>query len=191
MRELILASTSPWRRALLAEVGLAVRCEAPGVDEASDEADPEALARELAVRKARAVAARFPDAWVIGADQVAFDLEDRAPFGKPRDPADHLARLRGMVGRTHGLVTGLALTGPGFEDVIAEETRMVVRADLADDELAAYVATGEGSGCAGGYAAERRGAFLFARVDGDFFNVVGMPVLRLFELFRHRGWRFR
>jgi septum formation protein len=191
MPALRLASTSPSRRRLLEAAGLSFTAESPGVGEESAEADPVRLARELALRKAGAVSARSPSDWVIGADQVASDLAERRPFGKPRDPEDHLRMLRAMVGRRHALVTGLALVGPGFADVVVEETVMTVRADLEDAELAAYVATGEGSGCAAGYAAEGKGAFLFERIDGDFTNVLGLPVLRLFELLRARGWRFR
>jgi septum formation protein len=190
MPELRLASTSPSRRRLLESAGLGFVAESPGVGEDSAETDPARLARELALRKAGAVSARSPGDWVIGADQVAYDLADRRPFGKPRDPEDHLRMLRGMVGRRHALVTGLALVGPGFADVVTDETVMTVRGDLEEDELAAYVATGEGSGCAAGYAAEGRGAFLFERIDGDFTNVLGLPVPRLFDLLRARGWRF-
>jgi septum formation protein len=98
--------------------------------------------------------------------------------------------LRSMVGRRHALVTAVALVGPGFADTVTEETVLSVRADLDDAELEAYVATGEGSGCAGGYAAEGRGAFLFERIEGDFFNVLGLPLLRVIGLLRARGWRF-
>lgn len=191
MSELRLASTSLSRRRLLESAGIRVHAESPGVGEESTETDPVRLVRELALRKARAVCARSPEDWVIGADQMAFDLDDRVPFGKPRDTADHLRMLRGMVGRRHALVTAVALVGPGFADTITEQTVMTVRADLEDAELEAYVATGEGSSCAAGYAAEGRGAFLFERIDGDFFNVLGLPLLRLIELLRARGWRFR
>lgn len=188
---LVLASTSPWRRRILEEAGLPVRCEASGVDEAEvRSADPVALVRELARRKAEAVAARRPQAWVLGADQVAFDPETGDIWGKPPDPEEHLRRLAAMRGRRHALVTGYALITPDGATVRHERTDLRVRADLTDDELAAYVATGEGSGCAGGYAAEGRGAFLFEAVDGDWFNVLGLPLFRVFDLLRERGWRF-
>lgn len=188
MTDLVLASTSPWRLKMLVDAGLLVRGVAPGVDERSDEPDPVRRAEALALRKARAVAAREPGAWVIGADQVVFDGVEI--FGKPADDADHLARLRGMRGRAHALITGVALLTPGGERLLHERTAMHVRADLTEDELRAYVACGEGSGCAGGYAAEARGAFLFERVEGDFFNVIGLPLLRVFGALRELGWRF-
>ena len=193
MPELILASTSPFRMRMLRDAGLAVRAVAPGVDEdPRGESDPVALVRALALRKARAVWSRFPEAWVLGADQVAYDpTAGRAPIGKPTDPADHLGQLTAMRGRSQVLVTGFALLGPGIEQVDFEETVMHVRADLTNAELEAYVATGEGSNCAGGYAAEGRGSFLFSRIDGDFFNVLGLPLLRVFTLLRSHGWEFR
>lgn len=192
MPELILASTSPWRRRMLEAAGIEIRGEAPGVDESLvTEDDPIALARELAVRKARAVARRFPEAWVIGADQVAAALDgDRSPFGKPTDPADHLARLRSMRGGRHVLVTGYAILGPGVAHVGHCETVMHVRADLEDRELEAYVASGEGAGCAGGYAAEGQGGFLFSRIEGDWFNVLGLPLLEVLTVLRAHGWRY-
>lgn len=192
MTELILASTSPYRRRMLIDAGIAVRCEAPGVDErAVRAASPEALARELARRKAAAVAARFPGQWVLGADQVVIDPDrpDEA-IGKPSDPEDHLRRLRAVVGREQVLVTAFVLTGPGLEIADAVSTRLRFRRDLEDDELRAYVATGEGAGCAGGYAVEGRGAFLVEQIDGDLFNVIGLPLLRVMTALRTAGWRF-
>ncbi len=192
MQELILASTSPYRLRMLRDAGLVVRAEAPGVDEEPrGVTDPVALARALAVRKARAVAARSPDAWVLGADQVGYDpAAGREPIGKPVDAEDHLARLVSMRGRSHVLVTGFAVLGPGVEHVDHVETVMHVRPDLEDAELAAYAATGEGSGCACGYAAEGRGAFLFSKIEGDFFNVLGLPLLTVLDVLRSHGWRF-
>ena len=191
MRELILASTSPYRRRMLVDAGIAVRTESPGIDERSvSGTDPVELARELARRKAQAVAARHPGEWIIGADQVGHDPDRPGePFGKPADPEDHIRRLREMVGRRHELVTGFAIIGPGVEVVGHETTVMHVRADLDDDELRAYVATGEGAGCAGGYAVEGRGVFLFERIDGDWFNVIGLPLLRVMDVLRSHGWR--
>jgi septum formation protein len=191
MPELILASTSPWRQRMLRDAGIHARAEPSGVDESAVDADsPESLVRELAVRKARAVHRRFADALVIGADQVSFDPDVGVPWGKPPDAEQHLARLRSMRGRTHVLVTGWAILGPSVQHVAHTETRMTMRADLTDAELEAYVATGEGSGCAGGYAAEGHGAFLFSRVEGDWFNVLGLPLFEVLGVLRDHGWRY-
>lgn len=188
MPVLVLASTSPFRRQILEGAGLLVRAVAPGVDEVLDvDGGPEVNARRLALAKARAVAVHT-GGWVLGADQVVWD--GREVFGKPSDPADHLERLRALRGRHHDLVTGWALLGPGVEAVGLERTRLWVRAELTDAELAAYVATGEGSGCAGGYAAEGHGAWLFERIEGDWFNVLGLPLFAVLGALRRHGWRY-
>lgn len=189
MAELVLASTSRWRKQLLEAAGIPVRCASPGVDErAFHHADAHRLAAMLARAKADAVARREPDAWVIGADQVVTD--GHSAWGKPTDVADHRARLRAMRGHRHQLVTGWCLMGPGFADEGVEVTTMHARADISDDEIDTYVATAEGSGCAGGYAADGHGIFLFERIDGDWSNVIGLPIMRLQSALRARGWRY-
>lgn len=193
MPQLILASTSPWRRQILCSAGLDVSCVPPLVDETEvDLDDPIALVRELARRKALAVAGRHPEAWVIGADQVVFDPEQpQRIWGKPPHPEEHLRRLLAMRGRWHALVTGVVIWTPREElAVVHEQTRLLVRSDLEDVELSRYVDTGEGSGCAGGYAAEGLGGFLFERIEGDWFNVLGLPLFRVLDVLRARGWRF-
>lgn len=183
---LILASESPWRRELLERAGVPCEGRAHTVDEyALVEADPVVRARELALAKARSLA-DATDSWVLGADQVCH--LDGHIFHKPVDADDHLDQLRALRGRTHELVTGVALVGPGVEEVFDERTRITLR-ELGDDELRAYLATGEGGGCAGGYQVEGQGAQLIERVDGDWFNVVGLPVLRVVSVLRSHGWR--
>lgn len=185
---LVLASTSSWRRGLLEAAGLVVEGVAPGVDERACElSEPVALARALALQKAQAVARRRPDDLVIGADQVAH--LDGDVFGKPTDPADHRARLASLVGRTHQLVTGVALVGPMGERVFHETTRIRFRADIEPAELDRYVASGEGSGCAGGYEAEHRGAWLIEAIEGSWSNVIGLPLERLITELRDLGYR--
>lgn len=189
MADLILASTSRWRRALLESAGLTVQTEAPSVDErAFDAPGPVALARLLAREKANAVWARHPNRVVLGADQVVWDGSE--VFGKPRDPEDHHRRLAAMRGQHHDLVTAVCMLGPDLDVCFDETTRMHVRADVTDAEIAAYVASGEGSGCAGGYAVEGHGMFLFERIEGDWHNVIGLPVARVLDVLRARGWRY-
>lgn len=188
MQAIVLASASPWRRQLLSALGVVTVVDPADLDERAVTApDPSTLARLLAQAKAQAVAARHPDAWVLGADQVA--VQGHEVFGKPADAEAHLARLRGMRGRTHDLISAWHLVGPGPSAGGLCTTRMHVRADLTDAEIRAYVASGEGRGCAGGYAAEGRGGFLFERVEGDWFNVIGLPVLDVMTALRARGWR--
>lgn len=182
----ILASTSPARRALLSSVGLAHEALSPGVDEdVPPGTGPAETARVLAFRKAAAVAARHPDAIVIGADQV-LDFEGR-PFGKPADEADALAGLRRLSGRAHSLVTGLAVLAPGAPPLVEEERTILHVRALSDDEARRYVATGEWRGCAGGYRVEGRGLALFERIEGDWTNVLGLPMPRLLGHLRRLG----
>lgn len=193
MGPLILASSSPFRRRMLKDAGLLAAGEAPGVDESAPASITDAadLAQHLAQRKAAAVRARHPDAVVIGADQVAFLPDDPGhAIGKPADAAAHLAMLQHLRGRAHVLVTGLCVLAPGIEHLSRHRTIMHVRSSVTDEELAAYVATEEGRHCAAGYAAEGKGAFLFERIEGDFFNVLGLPLLSLIEVLRGLGWRF-
>ncbi len=184
---IVLASTSPWRLQMLVAAGIPCEGVAPRADERTvQDPDPVACALGRAAVKARSVPR--PDAIVIGADQVAH--LDGEVFGKPRDPEDHLARLQALRGRAHRLVTGVCIVAPdGPELRFVEETVLHGRPDLSDAELAAYVASGEGSGCAGGYAVEGRGAQLFARIEGDYFNVIGLPLFRVVDALRGMGWR--
>ena len=189
MPPLILASTSPWRRRMLECAGLAPQVVAPGVDEQTvQDDDPIRLVRELARLKAGAVAAQHPEAWVIGADQVLFD--GRGIHGKPSSEEEHLGRLLSMRGQTHLLVTGYRIVGPGIDVWDHETTRLTLRSDLEVEELRRYVASGEASNCAGGYAIEGHGVFLFSEIDGDYFNVLGLPLLRVLDALRAHGWRY-
>ncbi len=193
--EIVLASGSAWRRALLEGAGIPCRAVVPGVDEHAITGDSPALvARARALAKARRVSAQLgPGAVVLGADQVVH--LDGSILGKPRDRGAHLAMLTALRGRTHELVTAVALipTGPGAGPPRSFEvtTTLTMRADLGDLELAAYVDCGEASGCGGGYMVESLGAQLFSVVHGDWNNVIGLPLFRLIDELRELGWRPR
>ncbi len=146
------------------------------------------LAVALARAKAAAVASHYPDAWVIGADSVAH--LDGVVFGKPATPEAHRERLRALRGRTHELITGWCVVGPEGETSGHAVTPVTVRSTITDAEIDAYVESGDGSGCAGGYTAEGLGAFLFERIEGDWFNVVGLPLYEVLGELHRRGWRF-
>ena len=175
---------------MLEDAGLRVRCAAPGVDErAFVDDDPTSLATTLAVAKARAVASRESTAFVLGADQVVTD--GNQIWGKPASVDDHVARLLAMRGQRHTLITGFCLVTPSGREVVGtERTHLTMRADLEEAEIRAYVASGEGSGCAGGYAIEGRGIWLFSSIEGDWFNIIGLPLLAVLDVLRAEGWRF-
>ena len=187
MKRLILASSSPWRLAALRDAGIPCETVSPEVDEDTiTNSDPVALAVARAVEKARSVAHRHPESLVVGADQVAH--LDGEGFGKPTDRVDWMRRLRSLRGRTHQLSTGVALAEGQEIETFVVSTAVRFRADISDDELRAYIAGGEGEGCAGGYQVERRGAWLIEAIDGDWWNVIGLPILPLISRLRARGW---
>ena len=187
MKRLVLASTSPWRLQLLGEAGILAEAIAPAVDEELIVGTgPIETAQMRATAKAKAVAKECPSALVVGADQVIH--MDGETIGKPADDTVWVQRLRQMRGRTHQLTTAVALIdGDGAEE-FAVTTEVRFRGDLTDEELHAYIASGEARGCAGGYMIERRGAWLVESIEGDWLNVIGLPVLHLVSRLRARGW---
>lgn len=197
---IVLASSSQWRRQLLHDAGLPCVVVAPDVDEdAVKGCSPVDTAVRRARAKAREVARRHPQALVLGADQVLWWADhgveggvEWETIGKPRDPADWLVRLRQLRSGRHELTTAVSLVAPmhlGGPEDFTVTTGVTLRPDLSEAELLAYVGFGEGAGCAGGYMVERRGAWLVQRIDGDWYNVVGLPVLHLVGRLRARGWR--
>ncbi len=182
---LLLASTSPARQTLLGALGLHFTAVAPGVDESFPEgARVEEVVRALAQRKARAVAARYPEALVLGADQLG-EVEGRL-LAKPASREEARLQLRALAGRSHRLLTAICLVGDGQEETALEEARLTLYA-LSEAELEAYLDTGEWEGCAGGYRVEGRGQALLERIDGDRTCVQGLPMQAVVRLLRARG----
>ncbi|KEF35387.1 septum formation inhibitor Maf [Deinococcus sp. RL] len=182
----ILASGSPRRRDLLANLGVAFRVVVSGEDEASEEHDPARLARSLARQKAAAVARQHPGAVVVGADTVvALGTE---LLGKPQDEAENRAFLRRLAGQTHQVYTGVSVLAPNGEQSGVERTDVTFR-PLSDAEIAHYAATGEGLDKAGGYGIQGVGMALVARIEGDYSNVVGFPLGLVIRLLRAAGVR--
>jgi septum formation protein len=186
--ELILASTSPARRALMEGLAVPYRAQSPDVDEVVPEGTPPQHAVALlAERKARTVASAHPTALVIGADQLV-SFQGQA-LGKPPDAKAAAAQLRSMRGRAHDIVTGVCVVGPGFLVTEVDVARLTVL-PLTDAEVEAYVATGEWQGCAGGYRIEGRGQALFSRIEGDRSAIQGLPMQRVVRLLREAGVNF-
>lgn len=175
---LILASRSPQRRAILEQLGIAFEVVVPGVDELAA-GDPIAVARANALAKAEAVARERPEHTILGVDTVV--ALDGEIFGKPPDAAAAAATLKRLSGRTHEVVSGLALLEPGNPQVVHEVTSVTFRT-LDDSLVRRYVNTGEWSGRAGGYAIQGQGAALVRRIIGDYLNVVGLPVGTMLDL---------
>ena len=176
---LVLASRSPQRRAILTQLGIAFTVRPADVEEETA-GPPEEVAAENALRKARAVAGGEGASTVLGVDTVV--AVDAALWGKPPDAAAARAVLARLAGRTHRVVSGLAVLGPGGAERVATEVTQVTFRGLDDAWLDWYVALGEWRGRAGGYAIQGAGAALVRGVAGDYANVVGLPVARLLDL---------
>ena len=177
-RHLVLASTSPQRRAILEQLRIPFDVVAPVFEEHDPpDADPIQLVRDHAEGKARSVHAE--GRWTLGVDTTVH-LEGRT-YGKPASAEGARAMLEELAGRTHMVVSGLCLLGPGVLRV--EDARTLVTFRAADaGEIDRYVASGEWEGRAGGYAIQGLGARLVARIDGDYPNVVGLPGALLIEM---------
>jgi septum formation protein len=187
MARLILASASPRRRELLTQAGFSFTVKAADIDESVlPGEDPEAYVTRLAREKAQAVfrlegrvtsdEGRGDDVVVLGADTTV--VLDGEILGKPVDKADAARMLRALSGRTHRVITGVAVvTGRGVE--VAAEVTEVRFCELSDTEIAAYVETGEPMDKAGAYGIQGRAGKWIPRIEGCYFNVVGLPLARV------------
>jgi len=184
----ILASQSPRRRELLNLIGIAHEVRPADIDESAfpDEA-PAAHAERLARSKADTLARELTDAVVVAADTIV--VIDDLILGKPTDADDARHTLRRLAGRTHTVFTAVAVARDG-ELVSAVETVSVTVRPLDDVEIDAYVATGEPMDKAGSYGIQGYGAAIVERIDGDFFAVMGLPVVRLVRLLERVGVRY-
>lgn len=184
---LILASNSPRRRDLLLQIGLEFTVLPADVDERVLPGEaPGAYAVRVALDKARVIARRAKAGIIIGADTIVV-LGD-AILGKPADAEDAGRMLSLLSGRMHRVLTGLAVVdaASGREMTRLSETRVWFR-DLTSEELAAYVASGEPLDKAGAYGIQEKGALLVSRIEGCYFNVVGLPLSLLGEMLREFG----
>ena len=186
---IVLASQSPRRRELLTLVGIPHEVMPADVDESvfGDEA-PGAYTERLAREKAAVIARRAPDAVVVAADTTV--VIDGVILGKPEDEADARRVLRLLGGRTHTVHTAVAVACGG-ELVSGVEDVSVTFRPLEDDEIAAYVATREPMDKAGSYGIQGYGATIVERIDGDYFAVMGLPLVRLTRLLARVGVGYR
>jgi septum formation protein len=203
---LVLASASPRRQELLRNAGIPFVVQAAGIDEKPIAGEsPRDCAERLAREKALAVFQSRPHDYVLGADTIV--VVDDTILGKPRDANDAVRMLRMLSGRMHAVITGVCLvgavgsgqlpvgskTGSGATSVvaafekIASETTLVNMCRLSDDEIHEYVATGEPMDKAGAYAIQGIASRWIPRIEGDYSNVVGLPVALVWRMLRERG----
>ena len=195
---IVLASASPRRQELLRNAGIPFTvCPAniPEIPSAGE--SPRDCAERLAREKARAVLLQQPRKFVLGADTIV--VVDGEILGKPRDEADAMRMLRLLSGRTHEVTTGVCLVGPsrrtgnqkletGFEDTRSETTRVSMTA-LTEEEIRSYIATDEPMDKAGAYAIQGIASRWIPRIEGDYCNVVGLPVALVFRMLKEHGLR--
>ena len=185
----VLASASPRRRQLLNLIGIAHEVRPANIDETMRQREaPRRHAERLAREKATAIAARDPDLITIGADTVV--VVNRKVLGKPRDEAEAVQMLTQLSGRQHTVITAIAVARGRKLRSSIEEVQVKFRR-LRDDEIEAYVATGEPLDKAGAYGIQGYGATIVERIEGDYFAVMGLPLARLTALMRDLGVRYR
>lgn len=178
-KKIILASNSPRRRELLQQVGIAFQVIPPQVEEVAEGDHPAQIVMSLSRQKALCVAQRSPGEIVLGADTVV--VYDKEILGKPADAQEAFDMLSMLSGRTHQVYTGVTIIdGEGRVRSFYEETEVTMY-EHDRQELKAYVATGEPMDKAGAYGIQGRGAFLVERISGDYNNVVGLPVARVYR----------
>jgi septum formation protein len=185
----VLASASPRRRQLLNLIGIAHEVLPANIDETLRVREtPRRHAERLAREKASAIAKRDPDLITIGADTIV--VVNRKVLGKPRDADDAARMLALLSGREHTVTTAVAVSRGKKLRSAVEEVRVKFRR-LRDDEIEAYIATGEPMDKAGAYGIQGYGATIVERIEGDYFAVVGLPIVRLIGLLRDVGVRYR
>ncbi len=171
---LILASSSPRRRELLTQAGIAFTAEAADIDETLRPGEsPIAFPQRLAREKAEVIFARHPQATVLGADTIV--VCDEEVLGKPVDAADAARMLRQLSNRSHQVITGVAVITPHGTRVQIDTTIVTMR-KISEEEIQNYIATGEPMDKAGAYGIQGGAAPFIAHIEGDYTNVVGLPI---------------
>lgn len=180
--KIVLASASPRRRELLSQLGLKFEVRVSSVKERKGE-DPVEAAEQAAISKASEVAGRTPEAVVIGADTVV--VVDGEILGKPASASEAEEMLRKLSGKAHQVITGVAVVDSSGRRMVDHEITTVFFAPLSEEEVRAYIESGEGHDKAGAYAIQGLGALFIPRIEGSYTNVVGLPLAKLYEMLKH------
>ena len=184
---IVLASASPRRQELLKNAGIEFVVRPANIEELERAAeDPTAFAKRMAGAKARAVRESAQGSVILAADTVV--VAGDQILGKPSDPQHAFRMLHLLSNRRHFVITGVCLLGPDFEDVRSEKTA-VQFTPLTDSEIRDYVSTGEPMDKAGAYAIQGRASRWISKIEGDYFNVVGLPVALVWRMLREHGVR--
>jgi septum formation protein len=193
---LVLASASPRRQEILRNAGIPFVVQPTDIPEVPQPGEaPRSFAERLAREKALEVFRQRPGDFILGADTIV--VVDAQILGKPRDGADAARMLRLLSGRTHQVITAACLVGPqlrtengelktGFEDIRSETTLVTMEA-LSDDDIRSYISSGEPMDKAGAYAIQGVASRWISRIEGDYFNVVGLPVSLVCKMLREHS----
>jgi septum formation protein len=180
---LILASGSPRRKELLTAVGWPFEAITAGIDESLKPGeDPATYVQRLALLKATAVAAQLDQGLVLGADTTV--VVDNHLLGQPVDDVDAKRMLQLLNAKWHEVLTGVAVVRVGGESRVAYETTRVRFAEMSEDEMDWYIATGEARGKAGAYGIQGAAGLFIKEIQGDYFNIVGLPIRLVYELIK-------
>ena len=184
--KIILASKSPRRQELLKNLGITDFDVIPakGEEHIVDDLSPEDEVCSIALCKAREVAAAHKDDVVIAADTLVF--LDGNPLGKPKDRSDAFRMLKALSGREHSVLTGVAVIYGGRELCECESTRVFFR-DMTGEEIERYIDSGEPMDKAGAYGIQGLGSVFIPRIEGDYFNVMGLPLSKLYSMLQKMG----
>ncbi|HZW79073.1 MAG TPA: Maf family protein [Candidatus Deferrimicrobiaceae bacterium] len=184
---LILASASPRRQELLRNAAIPFAVQPADINETPLPGEkPRDCAERLAREKALTISRQRPQDYVLGADTIV--VIDENILGKPRDAADATRMLRLLSGRTHEVITGVCLVSPTAGDgEQASETTRVTMCEIHDGEIRDYIATGEPMDKAGAYAIQGIASRWIPRIEGDYSNVVGLPVALVYGILKKRG----
>ncbi|AKP47985.1 MULTISPECIES: Maf family protein [Bacillus] len=187
MQKLILASSSPRRKALLQRLNIPFTVEISHVEEKiSPEAPPDEAVMSLALQKAKAVASHAPEAFVIGADTMV-SIHNQI-LGKPKSREEAKNMLKMLSGQTHSVYTGTAIVHGEQQRVFYERTDVTFWT-LPDDVIDDYLNSGESFDKAGAYGIQGLGSIFVKEIHGDFFSVVGLPIARVFWTLKEMGYR--
>lgn len=182
--KLILASGSPRRKELLTAVGWEFEAITAGIDESvMPGEDPATYVQRLAKSKAEAVTAKMDHGLVLGADTTV--VVNGQILGQPTDDADAKRMLQLLNDKWHEVLTGVAVLRVGAESRVAYETTRVRFAEMSDQEIDWYVSTGEPRGKAGAYGIQGAAGLFIKEIQGDYFNIVGLPIRLVYELIKH------
>ena len=187
MKKIILASQSPRRKQLLEQIGLKFEIDPSNYEEDMTlKMEPAKLAEFLSLGKAKDVAERHKDAVIISADTIV--AVDEEVFGKPKTPERSKYMLEKLSGRAHSVITGFTIIDTETNKQISKsvETKVYFK-NLSEQEIDLYIATGEPLDKGGGYAIQRLAALFVEKIEGDYFNIVGLPIIPLAQELKNFG----